>query len=48
MVTGPDRNVGRAPVLKLAAEDAHVAVNARSNQAEADPVARERRWRTPL
>jgi len=48
MVTGSGRNVRRATVLKLAAEGAHVAVNARSNQAEADAVARERRWRAPL
>ena len=45
MVTGSGRNLGRATVLKLAAEGAHVAVNARSNQAEADAVAREARAR---
>src|SRR5204863_688496 len=32
---------GRATVLKLASEGAHVIGNARSNQAEADAVARE-------
>jgi 3-oxoacyl-[acyl-carrier protein] reductase len=41
LVTGSGRNIGRATVLKLAGEGAHVVVNARSNQAEADTVARE-------
>src|SRR5580704_14231532 len=41
LVTGSGRNIGRATVLKLAAEGVHVIVNARSNQAEADAVVRE-------
>jgi 3-oxoacyl-[acyl-carrier protein] reductase len=41
LVTGSGRNIGRATVLKLAREGAHVVVNARTNQGEADAVVRE-------
>jgi 3-oxoacyl-[acyl-carrier protein] reductase len=43
LVTGSGRNIGRATVLKLAGEGANVVVNARSNQQEAETVAREAR-----
>jgi len=41
LVTGSGRNIGRATVLKLAEVGAHVVVNSRTNQAEAEAVARE-------
>src|SRR3954447_20675295 len=41
LITGSGRNIGRATVLKFAAEGAHIVVNARSNEAEANAVARE-------
>src|SRR5271165_1094102 len=45
LITGSGRNIGRATALKLAGEGAHIVVNARINQAEADAVAREARDR---
>ena len=42
-VTGSGRNIGRATVLQLACEGAHVVINARTNQAEAEAVAIEAR-----
>jgi NAD(P)-dependent dehydrogenase (short-subunit alcohol dehydrogenase family) len=41
LITGSGRNIGRATALKLAGEGAHIVVNARTNRAEADAVARE-------
>src|SRR2546423_6786620 len=43
LVTGSGRNIGRATVLKLAAEGANVVVNSRSNRGEAEAVANEAR-----
>ena len=45
LITGSGRNIGRATALKLAGEGAHIVVNARTNQAEAEAVAREVRDR---
>ncbi len=41
LVTGSGRNIGRATVLRLADEGAHVVINVRSNEAEAEAVVRE-------
>jgi NAD(P)-dependent dehydrogenase (short-subunit alcohol dehydrogenase family) len=43
LVTGSGRNIGRATVLKFAAEGANVVVNSRSNRGEAEAVANEAR-----
>jgi len=43
LVTGSGRNIGRATVLKLAAEGCNVVVNARANEQEVDGVVREAR-----
>jgi len=43
LVTGSGRNIGRATILKLAAEGANVVVNSRANQGEAEAVAGEAR-----
>jgi 3-oxoacyl-[acyl-carrier protein] reductase len=45
LITGSGRNIGRATALKLAGEGAHIVVNARTNQQEAESVAREVRDR---
>src|SRR5688572_6753036 len=41
LITGSGRNIGRATALMLAREGADIVVNARSNQQEAESVARE-------
>jgi 3-oxoacyl-[acyl-carrier protein] reductase len=41
LVTGSGRNIGRAIVLELAGRGADVIVNTRSNEAEAETVAKE-------
>ncbi|HVH81386.1 MAG TPA: SDR family oxidoreductase [Stellaceae bacterium] len=41
LITGSGRNIGRATALLFAREGAHIIVNARTNQEEADAVVRE-------
>ena len=41
LITGSGRNIGRATALQLAGEGAHIVVNARSNEGEANAVVRE-------
>ena len=41
LITGSGRNIGRAIALDMAREGANVVINARSNTAEAESVARE-------
>jgi 3-oxoacyl-[acyl-carrier protein] reductase len=41
LITGSGRNIGRATALKFAGEGAHIVVNARANEAEAEAVAHE-------
>ncbi len=45
LVTGSRQNIGRATILKLADEGAHVVVNSRTNQPGIDAVAAEARSR---
>jgi 3-oxoacyl-[acyl-carrier protein] reductase len=45
LITGSGRNIGRATALRLAAAGANIVVNARTNEAEAEAVAREVRDR---